>query len=388
MPGMMDTILNLGLNDEAVAGLAKTTGNERFARDSYRRLIQMYGEVVDGVEGHRFEQALTDLKSARGAKQDVEPPRGRPRRAGRDLQADLRRRDGLPFLQDARAQLEKAVRAVFDFVESPRAQGLPPHVRDPGRSRHGRQRRPDGLRQQGRRPGHGRLLHSRPGDRREPLLRRVPPERAGRGRRRRDQDARAARADGRACRRPMRVARDDRAARGPLPRHAGHRVHGRGRERLPAPDALGEGTAAAALCMAVEMVAEVDLDEEAVARIDPAQPGPAPAPDDRPGRRDRSGGERLERIAGSGVSSDVFDADTAEERGMAGESVILVRAGRRPWTTSTGWCRRRGSDRTRRAHLHAAVVARGWGTPCATSPAARRCTSTSAPRRPACRGTS
>jgi pyruvate,orthophosphate dikinase len=72
MPGMMDTILNLGLNDEAVTGLAKTTENERFARDSYRRLIQMYGEVVDGVEGHRFEQALTDLKAARGAKQDVE----------------------------------------------------------------------------------------------------------------------------------------------------------------------------------------------------------------------------------------------------------------------------------------------------------------------------
>ena len=51
MPGMMDTILNLGLNDEAVAGLAKTTGNARFAYDSYRRLIQMYGEVVDGVDG-------------------------------------------------------------------------------------------------------------------------------------------------------------------------------------------------------------------------------------------------------------------------------------------------------------------------------------------------
>jgi pyruvate, orthophosphate dikinase len=55
MPGMMDTILNLGLNDEAVDGLAKSTGNDRFARDSYRRLIQMYGEVVDGVHGHRFE---------------------------------------------------------------------------------------------------------------------------------------------------------------------------------------------------------------------------------------------------------------------------------------------------------------------------------------------
>src|SRR5499427_7158462 len=72
MPGMMDTILNLGLNGEACAGLAHATANERFARDSYRRLIQMYGEVVDGVDAHRFEQALTDLKSSRGARQDVD----------------------------------------------------------------------------------------------------------------------------------------------------------------------------------------------------------------------------------------------------------------------------------------------------------------------------
>ena len=62
MPGMMDTILNLGLNDDAVRGLAERTGNARFANDSYRRLIQMYGEVVDGVDGHLFEEALSKLK--------------------------------------------------------------------------------------------------------------------------------------------------------------------------------------------------------------------------------------------------------------------------------------------------------------------------------------
>ncbi len=62
MPGMMDTILNLGLNDDAVEGLARSTGNARFARDSYRRLIQMYGEVVEGNDGHRFEQSLADQK--------------------------------------------------------------------------------------------------------------------------------------------------------------------------------------------------------------------------------------------------------------------------------------------------------------------------------------
>jgi len=72
MPGMMDTILNLGLNDTAVEGLAEATGNPRFAYDSYRRLIQMYGEVVDGVEGHLFEGELQGLKERRGIRQDVE----------------------------------------------------------------------------------------------------------------------------------------------------------------------------------------------------------------------------------------------------------------------------------------------------------------------------
>src|SRR5439155_12051830 len=72
MPGMMDTILNLGLNDVAVEGLARETGNARFARDSYRRLIQMYGEVVEGIDGHRFEQALGELKRERGVQQDVD----------------------------------------------------------------------------------------------------------------------------------------------------------------------------------------------------------------------------------------------------------------------------------------------------------------------------
>src|SRR5204862_4969162 len=62
MPGMMDTILNLGLNDDAVRGLTERTGKPRFANDSYRRLIQMYGEVVDGVDGHLFEEALSKLK--------------------------------------------------------------------------------------------------------------------------------------------------------------------------------------------------------------------------------------------------------------------------------------------------------------------------------------
>ena len=103
MPGMMDTILNLGLNDVAVEGLAASTGNARFALDSYRRLIQMYGEVVDGVDGHRFEQALTDLKAARGVAQDVELTADDLRGARRHVQEDLRGGDGPAVPAGARA---------------------------------------------------------------------------------------------------------------------------------------------------------------------------------------------------------------------------------------------------------------------------------------------
>jgi pyruvate,orthophosphate dikinase len=117
MPGMMDTILNLGLNDDAVEGLARQTENPRFAYDSYRRLIQMFGEVVDGIDGHLFESALAGLKRERGAQADT------------DLDADdLKRlvatyKELYPgFPADAREQLVRAVRAVFDSWNTPRAQ--------------------------------------------------------------------------------------------------------------------------------------------------------------------------------------------------------------------------------------------------------------------------
>ena len=122
MPGMMDTILNLGLNDDAVEGLATSTGNRRFAFDAYRRLIQMYGEVVDGVEGRLFEQELTRLKETRDAVQDVDLTAEDLEELVGRFKAVYRERTGRAFPQDARAQLERAVRAVFDSWETPRAQ--------------------------------------------------------------------------------------------------------------------------------------------------------------------------------------------------------------------------------------------------------------------------
>src|SRR5437667_1083679 len=122
MPGMMDTILNLGLNDEAVEGLAATTDNPRFAFDSYRRLIQMHGEVVDGVDAQRFERALTDLKSERGVQQDVELSADDLRELVATFKHIYEEEVGQPFPQDARRQLGRAVKAVFDSWDTPRAQ--------------------------------------------------------------------------------------------------------------------------------------------------------------------------------------------------------------------------------------------------------------------------
>jgi pyruvate,orthophosphate dikinase len=122
MPGMMDTILNLGLSDEAAEGLALRTGNARFAFDSYRRLIQMFGEVVDRIDAHRFESALASLKRARGVQQDTDLTADDLRELVGTYRDIYREDAGSDFPQDAREQLLRAVRAVFASWDNPRAQ--------------------------------------------------------------------------------------------------------------------------------------------------------------------------------------------------------------------------------------------------------------------------
>src|SRR5207237_788583 len=113
MPGMMDTILNLGLNDEAVEGLAEQTGNRRFALDSYRRLLQMFGEVVDGIDPHRFEQRLTDLKQSKDVRHDTDLDAGGLRGLVAVFKSIYEEETGGAFPQDAREQLTRALSAVF-----------------------------------------------------------------------------------------------------------------------------------------------------------------------------------------------------------------------------------------------------------------------------------
>ncbi|MDA2813300.1 pyruvate, phosphate dikinase [Nocardiopsis sp. RSe5-2] len=121
MPGMMETVLNIGLNDESVAGLAAQSGDERFAWDSYRRLIQMFGKTVLGIDGDLFEDAIEERKRATGADGDLDLG-AEDFRALVDVFKDIvLQASGRPFPTDPREQMDLAVRAVFDSWNAPRA---------------------------------------------------------------------------------------------------------------------------------------------------------------------------------------------------------------------------------------------------------------------------
>jgi len=127
MPGMMDTVLNLGLNDATVEGLAARSQNDRFAWDSYRRFVAMFGDVVLGMKPERkedrdpFEEILDAKKHARGVRYDAELPVDALRELVREFKAEIRRRKGVEFPDDPMEQLREAVAAVFRSWENDRA---------------------------------------------------------------------------------------------------------------------------------------------------------------------------------------------------------------------------------------------------------------------------
>jgi len=121
MPGMMNTILNLGLNDESVAGLAEATDNERFAYDAYRRLLDMFGDVVMGVPHEDFEHAFNKVKKKYKAEQDLDVPAEGLKELCEAYKAVFRKATGEDFPQDPFDQLEKAIEAVFSSWNTERA---------------------------------------------------------------------------------------------------------------------------------------------------------------------------------------------------------------------------------------------------------------------------
>jgi pyruvate,orthophosphate dikinase len=121
MPGMMDTVLDVGLNDRSVVGLTKQAGDERFAWDSFRRLIQMFGKTVMGVKGELFEHALSELKEKKGAKTDLDLTASDFQELVGTYRAIVKRETGQEFPTEPREQLDMAILAVFHSWNSERA---------------------------------------------------------------------------------------------------------------------------------------------------------------------------------------------------------------------------------------------------------------------------
>ncbi len=121
MPGMMDTVLNLGLNDDVAQGLAALTGNERFAQDAYRRFIQLFGKIVLGVEGDVFEHALDGIKGEKGAKSDTDLDARALQEVVARYKAIVREHTGEDFPTDPYEQLRRAIMAVFQSWNGRRA---------------------------------------------------------------------------------------------------------------------------------------------------------------------------------------------------------------------------------------------------------------------------
>ena len=121
MPGMMDTVLNLGLNSRTLEGLRALTGDDRFALDAFRRFIQMFGKIVKGIDGDLLEEALTEAKRRAGVKSDPELKPDQLRDLVQEFKAIYRRHTGEDFPEDPEAQLRAAIEAVFASWNTDRA---------------------------------------------------------------------------------------------------------------------------------------------------------------------------------------------------------------------------------------------------------------------------
>jgi pyruvate, orthophosphate dikinase len=366
MPGMMDTILNLGLNDDTVDGLARATGNERFAYDAYRRLIQMYGKVVDDVDAQEFERALTALKEKHGVREDVELDAADLRELVEHFKEIYRHGAGSEFPQDAREQLARAVRAVFDSWDTPRAQvyrranGIPD---DLGTAVNVVQMV---FGNKGDESGTGVAFTRDPSTGEQGLWGEFLTNAQG-------EDVVAG------IRTPQPLAE----MKEQLPSAFGElvetmrRLEEHYREMQDIEFTVEDGrlyllqtrsgkrTAQAALRIAVDMVEEGLISkEEAVSRIDPKQLDQLLHPMIDPKAQYEVAAKGLNASPGAATGKIVLDADSAEDRGRAGEDVVLVRVETTP-DDFHGMLHARGILTARGGMTsHAAVVARGMGKPC------------------------
>jgi pyruvate,orthophosphate dikinase len=375
MPGMMDTVLNLGLNDATVEGLGETSGDARFAWDSYRRFIQMYGSVVLGVDHHRFEEILEHVKLDAGAVEDTQLSASDWHRVVDGYKEMTRRETGKLFPQDPEEQLWGAVGAVFSSWMNPRANtyrrlhdipaswGTAVNVqamvfgnmgedcatgvcftRDPST---------------GENVFYGEFLVNAQGEDVVAGIRTPQPlsrARAKRGEVSMEETLPNAYAELLRVRATLeKHYRDMQDIEFTVQQNTLYMLQTRN----------GKRTAAAGLRIAVEMANEGLIDRnEAVRRVNPASLDQLLHPTLDPKAHRVTLAKGLPASPGAASGAVVFNADEAESRAQKGEAVILVRVETSPEDIH-GMHAARGILTTRGGMTsHAAVVARGMGRPC------------------------
>ena len=360
MPGMMDTILNLGVSDESVAAIAEESGNERFAWDCYRRFIQMYGEVVEGVPAYAYEDALTELKRKRGVELDTDLGPADLKELVATFKEISNEHLGGEWTSDPVEQLHRAVNAVFRSWQNPRAEvyrrannipsdlGTAVNVMQMVFGNRGDDsatgvcftRNPS----TGAKELYGEFLVNAQGE-----------------------DVVAG----------IRTPRPLAEMREVLPEaydeliDTMHRMEAHYRDMQDMEFTVengklfllqtrnGKRTAAAALKVASDLVDEgVITKEEALLRIEPDQLDQLLHPAIDPSHGEKPIAKGLPASPGAAVGEVVFDADTAAERGGRGEAVVLVRYETTPDDIHGVIVAHGGMT------SHAAVVARGMGKPC------------------------
>ncbi|MGZ8765079.1 MAG: pyruvate, phosphate dikinase [Acidimicrobiia bacterium] len=365
MPGMMDTVLNLGLNDVSVGGLATQTGNERFAFDSYRRFVQMFGKIVLDVEGEIFEEALEDLRHERGVATDPELSATDLRGLVETFKAIVKKEAGIEFPQQPHEQLGHAIEAVFRSWNGDRAKiyrkmekiaddlGTAVNVQtmvfgnkgDDSGTGVGFTRDPA----TGENVRYGDFLRNAQGEDVVAGIRVTEPLDAMGG-------------HFPECYERLLAAMEQ------LENHYHDMCDieftiEQGRLFL-LQTRVGKRTAAAAIRMAVEMAGEGLIDErEAVLRVEPAQLDQLLHPNFDPAAKYDVLATGLKASPGAAVGKVYFTADDAQTHHEAGEKVLLVRPETSP-DDLHGMIAAEGILTSRGGLVsHAAVVARGMGTP-------------------------
>lgn len=326
MPGMMDTVLNIGLSDASVSGLAAQAGDERFAWDSYRRLIQMFGKTVLGVDGDLFEEALEEAKRAKGVRVDVDLDAADLKNLVGQFKDIVSKETGRNFPQEPREQMDLAVRAVFDSWNTDRAKLYRRQERIPGDLGTASTSAPWSSATSARTPAPASPSPvTRPAASRR--LRRLPAERAGRGRRRGHPQHRAARRP----RRHRQASYDElMQIMETLETHYKDLCDieftiERGKLWM-LQTRVGKRTAGAAFRIATQLVDQGLIDEaEALQRVNGAQLAQLMFPRFDENAKTQQIGRAIAASPGAAVGKAVFDSYTAVKWSRSGEKVILIR---------------------------------------------------------------